>query len=162
MTDKKKIIKNYFRYVGILIVSYLGYKLIAPAFNMNDRPKMYRQTNTIKKDTVTSINIKEMLEYVADSINKTPSSYSDDITTLQNAIVLPDKTFQYNYTLKIDTQKYYMPKFKKIIRKALLDSFVNVPSFKTFKDSSVTVVFNFTNVKMKPLFKIIFTPDKYE
>lgn len=159
MEDKKKTLKNTLKGIGFLCIFYLGYKLIAPAFNMNDRPKMYRQVNIINADTVT---LQALLEHFADSINKAPFLYSDSTTIFQNVIVIPEKTFQFNYALKIDTRKYDMPKLKKAVEKSLLDSFINIPSFKAFKDSNITVIFNFTNIKMKPLFKIEFTPDKYK
>ena len=159
MEKKRTIIDNAIRGFAIFCLAYLCYKFIAILTNYNygnnnHSAKIYRQTDTV--------NIEDLLENTADSLNRTPSMYSDSTTIFENATVLPNKTFQYNYALKIDTRKYNIPKMKELTEKNLLDKITTIPSFKLFKDSSVTVVFNFTDIKMKPLYKIVFTPDKFK
>lgn len=163
MENKKTTLRNTLRGFGIFCLAYIGYKLVSPVFYMNDRPKMYSQTNTIKTDTInTTFNITNLLVGDADSANRNPSAWSDSMIIFQNAVVTSKKTIQYNLALKIDRNKYNIPKVKRLMEKNLLDSFINLPAFKVAKDSNVTIVFNFTDIKMKPLFKIALTPDKYK
>ncbi|MDQ6903611.1 MAG: hypothetical protein M3139_11425 [Bacteroidota bacterium] len=162
--ESKKTAMNALKSFGLFVIFYLGYKLISPAFRMNDRPKMYIQKSLTKTDTshVIAVNITNILQYDADSMNRNTSLFSDSTTTLRDVSVIPAKTIQFNYTLKLDPNKYNMPKVKRVLEKNLLDSIVNSSSFKVYRDSSVIVVFNFTDIKMNPLFKIKFTPDNYK
>ena len=164
MESKKPTFKTALRSAVIFCGAYFVYKLIFLAFQMNDRPKMYKQINYLKADAPqrNAMNILDMLNYTADSLNKNTSAMSDSITILENVVVLPDKTIQYNYALKLDAKKYDIHKVKRILERSIFDSIINVPSFKSCRDSSVTAIFNFTDIKMKPLFKIEFTPNEYK
>lgn len=160
MDDKKKTLKNTLKGIGITWLAYLAYKLIFPSVQINDRVKMYQQASAIiKQDTLIGNN---ELQYAADSINKNSHRWIDSITEFIDADVLPNKTLQYNIALKIDRKLYDIPKVKKLVEKSLSDSISTIPELRSFNVNKVTIIYNYTDIKKNPLFKIVFTPDKYK
>ncbi len=153
MKDKKAIFKSTLRSIFILTATYLGYKLISPAFRMNDRPNIYKNATFVDNN---------VLAFAVDSLNKNSYVWLDSMTEFINAAVGLNKTLQLNFALKIDTNKYDIHAFKEATEKYLLDSILISPSFKRLRDNNVTVIYNFTDIKMNFLFNILFTPDKYK
>ena len=155
MTDKKLLFKNTLRGCVGTIILYMGYKLLNPSPNYHKSFKSYAQIDTTN-------NIKYAMQYAADSINKISPMWIDSMTELVHASALPNKTFQYNYAIKIDTSKYDMKLVKEVIEKSLSVNIKTIPEVHLFRDSGVILIYNYTNMKMKPLFKFTFTPDKYK
>lgn len=155
MVDKRSNIKNALRGFAIFCVTYLVYKLMISPFHSNN---VYKNN----KSPIDTNFIYTALQTAVDSINTHSNFWIDSITEFKNALVLPNKTLQYNYVLKIDTNKYNIRKIKELDEKNLFDNFIKTSSCKTFRDSSVTIIYNYTDIKMNALYKIVFSPDKYK
>ena len=98
----------------------------------------------------------------ADSVNKIGHNYDDSMTEFISAHSLPNKIFQYNYVLKIDTNKYDIRKLKEIDEKQIFDSVIMTAAFKEIRDYNVTIIYNFIDMNQNPLYKLVFTPDTYK
>ena len=160
MQDKRSIYKNSLRGFLIVCVSYLIYRSLqpspsAPVYNRTSPT----YTNSKNSDT---ISIEKILSIAADSINQKAPIWLDSITELSGAIALPNKTLQYNYSLKIDAAKYNIPVLKKSAERTVFTTFIHGSSFALFKKNDVTAVYNYTDMKNNFLFKFIFTPNRYK
>lgn len=153
MTEKKAIYKSTLRNFVVLCVVYLGYRLIAAPPNNHNNFNNYNQIKTL--------SIDEQLKRAADSVNKSSHLWIDSLTEFVNVDVLANKTFQYNFALRIDTNKYNMKVLKELNEKNLYNTFISSPSFKIFKDNDVTIIYRYTDIENNFLYQIIFTPDKY-
>jgi hypothetical protein len=104
----------------------------------------------------------KVMMQAASELNKTCPITVDKETRLDNAIALPDNTFQYNYTLvnmlkdSIDVEG---------IQKQLEPSVVNIvktnPGMKNFRENNVRVQYAYKDKNGVFLFQIDVTPDKY-
>lgn len=97
-----------------------------------------------------------MLLIVADSINKSCPLTIDSITDLKNVTLPTSKAFQYNLALQLDSKQYNLNKLKKIIDKEIISQFISTPQFNMFKDSNVTVIYNFIDKNGRLMFKSVF------
>src|ERR1700761_447942 len=71
--------------------------------------------NSRKKIKNENPNISEVLQSMADSLNKTYPQ-RDGAVEITSVEVLSNNTFQYNYKVNIDTAKNDMPKLRKKMR----------------------------------------------
>ena len=154
MADKNLFFKNTLKWFAGTIILYMGYKLLTPSPNYHKSFKNYGQIDTTN-------NIKYELQFTADSLNKMCPIWVDSVTKLVQVSAVPNKTLQYNYALKIDTSKYNMKLVKQLIQKDLSVN-IKIPKGHVFKDSGVTLIYSYTTMKMIPLFKFTFPPDKYK
>ncbi len=95
-------------------------------------------------------------------LNKTCPIMIDEDTRLDNAIALPGKVFQYNYTLnaytkeevRVDTaQKYLFP--------GIINNVKTNPDMHYFRDHQVTITFNYRDSDGVFITKFSVTHDMY-
>lgn len=156
------ILKNTGKFVLTLILSLIVYKFIS-YYLLGYRTKqetLSEAGHPMPKTKKTYI--EQLLISTADIINKSCPKILDSTMTLLGATTFQGKTFQYNYSLNIDTSKYRMDMVKASIRKEILDKFINTEASKEFKYNKVTIVYYYIGTKGDFLFKLTFAPDKYE
>ena len=116
-----------------------------------------------KNCTVNSNNnIDKKLSDASAAINKTCPMYVDSLTRLDSTEALPNKTFQYNYTVKIDTSGMPMSEIKENVRKQILNTLKTDVSFKEVKDNDAVITYNYNNELGNFLFKFEFSPKDYK
>ncbi len=100
---------------------------------------------------------------VASEINKSCPIMVDNATRLDNAIALPGKTLQYNYTLinmlkdSVDTNK-----LKNSIEPILINYIKTNPGMKDMRDQNTTLKYYYKDMTGKYLFTITVKPEQYE
>lgn len=125
---------------GLLIV-FLGTRLLYPKISSQE----------------------QNLWYEANEINKTCPLMVDDATRLDNAVVYPNNTFQYNYTLynlsraEINAQVAIKNLEPKIIENVKKDQTLNY-----FKANNTTLNFSYRDRNGQFVFKVVLTADKYK
>lgn len=156
------ILKNTGKFILALIVSLLVYKFISYNLLGERTAQETLSENGNVKQKKSEINIDKILHSAADSVNIKCPIVIDKITTLVSATIFQGKVFQYNYILKIDTAKYNMSVLKINLKKILLDNYINNEMSKDFRFNKVTINYFYQNSKGDSLFKLTFSPDKYE
>lgn len=106
--------------------------------------------------------IDKSLKTTAEETNKNCPMYVDSLTRLDNTEALPNKTFQYNYSVKIDSTTTNINELKTNLRSSILNSIKTSPSLKEFRDNNVTLVYNYSNNSGSFLFKFQFAPSDYK
>jgi hypothetical protein len=108
-------------------------------------------------------SIDKALMQTASELNKTCPIMVDKYTRLDNAVALPDKTFQYNYTiLGTDALKINLDTLKNRIEPGIINNVKTNPEMKSFRDDKVTLVYNYYYKEHVFAFKIPVTPDMYQ
>lgn len=105
----------------------------------------------------------KLLMQTASELNKTCPIMIDKYTRLDNAMALPDNTFQYNYTIfGIDSLKISLDTLKRRLMPEIINKIKTSPDMKSFRDNKVTIVGNYYNKNHVFAFKISVTPDMYQ
>ena len=98
----------------------------------------------------------------ASELNKTCPVMVDQETRLDNAIALPNKVFQYNYTLvNIVKDSVDVNSFEEIMKPTILNVVKTNPDLKSFRDNKVTMCYNYNDMNGVFVTKISITPDLY-
>jgi hypothetical protein len=121
-------------------------------------PRRNFNSNNPVPDNVVNLELVK----AADSINKNSLVWIDSMTEFLRAQSLPNKILQYNYAVKIDTNKYDIRKLRELSRKGIFDRFIMTPACKVFRDNNVTIIYNYTDMKNESLYKLVFSPDTYK
>ena len=141
--ETKKIKRNIISIIG-LIISIVVFVVIKQAF-------------------LTAPSFDKVLKKDAEKINKSCPMMVDQTTRLDNAIALPNRTFQMNYTITTaDKDLLDIEEFEKTMKPILLTGLKNNPDLKNIRGKNVTMVYNFNDCNDKFLCKLIFTADEYE
>ncbi len=137
--DKKKIINTI---IGMLafFISYFAIQYFV--FNKN--------------------SIDKKLIEVANEINKNCPITLDKETRLDNTLVLPNRTFQYNYTLvNIDKSVIDADELKNYLQPGILNTIKTNPDMKTLRDNKVNFVYRYVDKNNEFIFKIIIPSKMY-
>lgn len=111
----------------------------------------------------TSISFDKAMIKVADKINENCPFMIDSETRLDNAVVLPNNTFQYNYTLiNIAKEDFNITPFKEYLEPTIINNIKTNPDMKNFRDNETTLVYYYKDKSGVFLTKIIVTPDMYK
>ena len=87
----------------------------------------------------------------------------DSETRLDNAIALPENTFQYNYTLvNMNKENMNVSEAEDFLQPNILNSIKTNPDLKVFRDNNVIMVYNYKDSNGNHLFKLIFEPSQYK
>jgi len=98
----------------------------------------------------------------ASELNKTCPVMVDRETQLDNAIALPDKVFQYNYTLvNIGKDSIDIQSFENYMKPMLLNKVKNAPELKMYRDNKVTMAYSYKDKDGVFLTKIYITSSDY-
>jgi hypothetical protein len=99
----------------------------------------------------------------ASELNKSCPVMVDKITRLDNAVALPNKTFQYNYTLiGIDQSQLSVDTLKKYLEPQILNNVRTNPDMKKQRENKVTLVYYYKDEKGQFIHKYVVTPDMYK
>ncbi|MBN9284567.1 MULTISPECIES: hypothetical protein [unclassified Flavobacterium] len=95
-------------------------------------------------------------------VNRKCPVFVDKETRLDNANVLPNKVFQYNYTLvNLVKEQVDVDEAQKVIAPNLINSVKTSPDMKKFRDNNVKLIYAYRDKNGKSLFKIFITPEMY-
>ena len=104
----------------------------------------------------------KVLVSTASEINKTCPIMVDEYTRLDNALALPNNTFQYNYTLiNISKTEVNIDTVKKYIEPGIINGIRTSPDLKFFRDNKTTMVYNYRDKNGEFVHKLSVTPDMY-
>ncbi len=105
---------------------------------------------------------KQMMQ-VASELNKTCPIMVDAETQFDNAVALPEKTFQYNYTLiNIYKDSIDIEKLEEYLKPVILNTIKTNPDLKSFRDNNVVISYNYKDKDRAHVLKLTFTPDQYK
>jgi hypothetical protein len=105
---------------------------------------------------------KQMMQ-VASELNKTCPIMVDAETQLDNAVALPEKTFQYNYTLiNMYKDSIDIEKLEEYLKPVILNTIKTNPDLNSFRDNNVVMSYNYKDKNSAHVLKLIFTPDQYK
>ena len=105
----------------------------------------------------------KMMMMEASEFNKTCPIMIDQLTRLDNAIAMPNKTFQYNYTLiGIDKSQVIIDTLKKYLEPGILNNVKTNPDLEKQREHNTTMVYYYKDEHGEFVHKYIVTPDMYE
>lgn len=105
----------------------------------------------------------KQLTEAASEVNKSCPMMVDEETRLDNAVSLPDKVFQYNYTLinlakeDVDTTEAH-----KLLDKGIIDNVKTNPDLASFRDNKVTLVYNYKDKNQDYMLSLKIVPEMYK
>lgn len=141
------------RWVGLVIGFFIVRYYFFTTSHTHNYFNNYHKSQGFDTDKVLSI--------ISDSINKLCPMNVDSITTAVNTYALPNKIFQYNYSVNIDTTKYNMGMAKGNLEKYLLNSLRTNPSYDKMKTFNATFIYSYSTNDGNFLFKFTYPPEKY-
>lgn len=104
---------------------------------------------------------KQMME-MASELNKSCPIMVDQETRLDNCVALPNKMFQYNYSLiSLKKESFDLQFFEEEIKPVIINSIKTNPQLKPFRDNNVTLVYYYKDVDGAFLTKFEVTPELY-
>lgn len=104
---------------------------------------------------------KEMTS-IASELNKTCPVMVDSETQLDNTMALPDKVFQYNYTLvNADKSQVDILKMKNYLEPAILNLVKSSPQMQYQRDHKWTLNYNYRDKNGTHLLLLVITPKMY-
>lgn len=105
---------------------------------------------------------KQMMN-MASELNKTCPIMVDAETQLDNAVALPEKTFQYNYTLiNMDKDSIDILRLEEYLKPVILNTIKTNPDLKSFRDNNITMSYNYKDKNSNHIIKLTFTPEQYK
>jgi hypothetical protein len=107
-------------------------------------------------------SFKELLEKTAAELSKTCPQMIDKDMRLDNAVALPGKILQYNYTfvnLAADSVDAELLKYS--LEPSMRDNVIRNPDLELFRKHEVTFIYNFKDKAGKFMMKVVVNPDKY-
>lgn len=105
---------------------------------------------------------KALME-IAGELNKTCPIMVDSLTRLDNAIALPDKVFQYNYSLISGSREYMDTEgLKTYLSPRIVNDVKTNPGMKFIRDNKVTVNYSYKDLNGEFLFLITVKPEDYQ
>ncbi len=104
----------------------------------------------------------EALVKTASELNSNCPMMVDQETRLDNAVALPGKVFQYNYTLvNILKDSLDVPAFEEAMRPMILGNVKTNPDLQQFRDNGVTMAYYYKDRAGTFLSRITIAPDDY-
>ena len=112
-----------------------------------------------------SASLNKALVVAASELKENCPMMVDNETRLDNAVALPDNTFQYNYTL-VSLAKEYIQMELEAIKNELLPGIVNNvktnPDLVFFRENKTNISYNYRDRNGVFLLEIEVTPDMYQ
>lgn len=103
-----------------------------------------------------------VLVSAASMVNSTCPIMVDRDTRLDNAVALPGKVLQYNYTLtSIQKSDIDTGSVKKLITPRLLNNVQSSQEMKVFRDNKATLAYNYQDMSGVYVMRILITPEMY-
>lgn len=108
-------------------------------------------------------SIDKTMMAIAGELNKSCPIMVDNATRLDNSIALPDKVFQYNYTLvSLVKDSVNTDEIKKILEPRIINQVKTDPQMKFVRDHKVTVNYSYRDRTGVNLFTISVSPEQYK
>ncbi len=105
---------------------------------------------------------KNLME-IASELNKTCPIMVDSLTRLDNTIALPNKVFQYNYSLISGSKQYIDTEgLKSFLTPRIINEVKTNPGMKFVRDNNATVNYSYKDLNGEFLFLITVRPEDYE
>jgi len=117
----------------------------------------------VQKFIFSEPSFDKQLAEIASELNKTCPMMVDEATRLNNAVALPNNTFQYNYTLiTTDKQSVDTTEMKSYMTSHLINLVKTNPQLKPFRDKEVTMNYYYQDMNNQYLFLISIAPKRYQ
>jgi len=108
-------------------------------------------------------SLEGQMELVAETTNKNCPAMIDTETQLDNLEVLPEKVFQYNYTLiHYDRSQIDTLQVKNTISQNIVSSLKGNPQLKFQRDNNITLKYQYKDKNGAYIMSIIVTPEMYK
>lgn len=108
-------------------------------------------------------SLDKTLMKVASEVNKTCPMMVDKETRLDNTVALPDKIFQYNYTLvNMVKDSINVQDLKNYLEPNVTNNMKTNPDMKFYRDKKITMTYYYKDKNGVFVIKIAVTPDKYQ
>jgi len=133
--------------VGIVIFALIAIIMQQPPFK--------------NPSTFIDTSIDKVLMEAVNEVNKVCPMTVDSLTRLDNAMALPSKTIQYNYTLGFVKEDMDLPIFQSNMEAAIFNNIRTNPDLQFFRDRDVTLKLYYKDIEGNYLFTIIATPGQY-
>lgn len=110
-----------------------------------------------------SPSFDEVMMEVASELNKTCPVMVDQHTRLDNAIALPENSFQYNYTLvNLRKDEVNLDAVKENVEPGILNNIRTNPDMKIYRDNKTTLIYYYKDMNGEFVHKYSVTPAMYE
>lgn len=110
----------------------------------------------------TSTYNSELME-IASELNRTCPFMVDAETRLDNAIVLPNNVFQYDYTLiNTDKESVNIDEARKYLEPTMVNLIKTNPDMKYFRDNKITINYSYKDKNGIFLLTISIRPEQYQ
>jgi uncharacterized membrane protein YvbJ len=107
--------------------------------------------------------IEKLMMITASELNKTCPIMVDKYTRLDNAVAMPDNSFQYNYTLVTLTKaEVNIDTARKYIEPGIINNIKTNPDLKYYRDNKITMIYSYRDKNGEFVMKFSETPDKYK
>lgn len=111
---------------------------------------------------ITQKSIDERLIEAANKVNKTCPVTTDSVIRLDNAVIQPERTLQYNLTLMtIQKNNPNLELIKNKLETSLINNIKTDTEMKIFRENDVTLSYSYKDRNGEFAFDILITPDKY-
>jgi hypothetical protein len=105
---------------------------------------------------------KNLME-IASELNKTCPIMVDSLTRLDNTIALPNKVFQYNYSIISGSKQYIDTEgLKSFLTPRIINEVKTNPGMKFVRDNNATVNYSYKDLNGEFLFLIAVKPEDYK
>lgn len=109
-----------------------------------------------------SPSVDEMMVKTASEFNKSCPMMVDQITRMDNAVALPGRIFQYNFTMiNMDVASIDKEELKKNLEPVIINTVKTSPELKLFRDKEITIVYYYRDINGNYMFKISVGPKQY-
>jgi hypothetical protein len=116
----------------------------------------------LTKCSPSSAAYDKELSAAASEMNKSCPMMVDKETRLDNAVAMPGKIFQYNYTLiNFSKDSVDVKMIQDNLEPTLINGVKTSPDLRSFRDNKVTMDYNYKDKNGVFLLKIQITPEKY-
>jgi hypothetical protein len=108
-------------------------------------------------------SIEKQLPEMVIEMNKNCPLKVDEYTTLENIVVLPNKTVQYNHILiGITKAEVNLDTVKKYVYPGILEKVKSHPGMKIFRDNKFTLIYSYNDQNGEFVNKYVIKPEMYE
>ena len=108
-------------------------------------------------------SLDKVMMQAASELNKTCPIMVDQYTRLDNAVALPDNSFQYNYTLvNLTKGEVNLDTVKKYVEPGILNNVKTNPDMKIYRDNKTTMIYYYKDKNGEFVHKFSVTPDMYQ
>lgn len=158
MKDNKTGPKSFVKSMAIFALGYLLYKAIFVTFIATPSSHPH---NSLYKPKMQQETVNFQLTKVVDSLNKLIPFRVDSLTEYTGVQLLQFKTLKLNVKINIDSSKYDLRKFKKLIDSVWFNEVIMSEGWKAVRDNDVSIIYEFSDMHNDSMFTLEFSPNTY-